>query len=94
MECIKCNTACQTCPCTCGCENIQPTSCIQYTGSSSECIGYSSGEMLETVLKKISEKYCDVKGFDGLSAYEIAVSYGFQGTESEWWSDRDWETRN
>lgn len=84
MGCNNCNTTCNTCPCTCGCENVQPTTCLQYTGSTLECIGVASGEMMDAVLEKLNEKLCGLNGSDGASAYEIAVGLGFLGTESEW----------
>lgn len=84
MGCTKCNTDCNTCPCTCGCENTLSTTCLQYTGETLECIGVSTGEMVESIFSKLNDKFCDVNGVDGLSAYEIAVGLGFLGTESEW----------
>lgn len=84
MSCTKCNVSCSTCPCTCGCDNIQPTECIQYTGNTLPCLGVAQGDMINSVIKKINDAMCDSNGSNGLSAYEIAVGLGFLGTESEW----------
>ena len=43
-------------------------------------------ELLEAVQdgRNVRLKASDVKGRDGLSAYELALRYGFEGTLSEW----------
>lgn len=42
-----------------------------------------SGQTAVKVLRSLVESY----GYDGLSAYEIAVFHGFEGTEEEWISE-------
>lgn len=43
-----------------------------------------SGSSVKDLTKSVSGGGTGTDGADGLSAYEIAVNYGFEGTEAEW----------
>ncbi len=91
MSCNKCNNK----PCNpkdCGCKQvecgckyyIESLACIRHDGNDLECIEATAGESLESIIQKIDNKLCDTSGVDGFSAYDIAVSEGFEGTIQEW----------
>jgi hypothetical protein len=92
MGCNSCNDnpcnpkdcGCQ--PEDCGCKfYIESLACIRHDGNDLDCLGAKKGDTLETIITKIDEKICDVQnGSDGDSAYDIAVSEGFDGTVEEW----------
>jgi len=71
-------------PQPCGCDFEVDAGCIRVTPSL-PCSGTTSGQTLEEVLIAVDTKLCNVQdGDDGLSAYEVAVGQGFEGTEEEW----------
>ena len=71
-------------PQPCGCDFEVDAGCIRVTPAL-PCSGTTSGQTLEEVLIAVDTKLCNVQdGDDGLSAYEIAVGQGFEGTEGEW----------
>lgn len=75
---------CQECQ-DCGCENFYDAACVRFNKKDLECIDKPAGTDLEQVIEAIDEKLCSTSnGEDGLSAYQIAISYGYEGTEEEW----------
>lgn len=70
----------------CGCKFfVESFSCIKYDGVDLPCINIKKGDNLEDAFIKIDSLICGVtSGEDGLSAYEVAVSEGFEGTVEEW----------
>lgn len=85
MPCNKCGdpgVKCGTCNTCC-------TKPVRYTGADIDCVGIEDGDSLETVITKLSGFICDLPfedGDNGATAYELAVSEGFVGTEAEWLS--------
>lgn len=90
MSCNKCKKdPCNPCECCekvdCGCDKFYDAACVKFNKKDLPCIGKPQGTDIEQIIESIDEKLCGVTdGFDGLSAYEIAVSFGFEGTEQEW----------
>jgi hypothetical protein len=90
MSCNKCNK-CNPCDCKCpqvdcGCKYfIDSLACIRHDGPSLDCLDINSGQTLEEIILAIDSRLCQVQSGDpGLSAYDIAVENGFEGTEQEW----------
>lgn len=76
-ECVECND--------CGCERFYDAACVRYNKKDLPCIGKPKGTDLEQIIEALDEKACNITdGVDGLSAYEVAVSDGYVGTEAEW----------
>lgn len=90
MSCNKCKKdPCNSCECCekvdCGCKEFYDSACVRFNKKDLSCIGKPQGTDLEQIIESIDEKLCGVSdGADGLSAYEVAVSGGFEGTEQEW----------
>jgi hypothetical protein len=71
-------------PQPCGCDFEVDARCVRVSRDL-PCVGTASGQTLEEVLLSVDTKLCNIQdGDDGLSAYEIAVGQGFEGTEEEW----------
>lgn len=71
-------------PQPCGCDFEVDAGCVRISRDL-PCTDTTVGTNLEDVLIKIDERLCNVQdGEDGLSAYEIAVGQGYEGTEEEW----------
>ena len=91
MSCNDCNNnPCnpKDCGCTqvdCGCKYyIESLACIRHDGNDLGCIDVVKGDSLESILEKIHDVICNISGTDGLSAYDIAIENGFEGTVQEW----------
>lgn len=69
----------------CGCDKHYDAACVRFNKKDLPCVDKPKGTDLEQIIEEIDSKLCGVSdGSDGLSAYEIAVSNGFTGTEAEW----------
>lgn len=70
----------------CGCDYyIDSFACIRYTGPVLPCLNIKPGDTLQDVIESVDSLICNVPpGEDGLSAYEIAIQEGFEGSIEEW----------
>lgn len=49
----------------------------------------TTGYLSSTGIVELSDQAIDIRGYEGLSAYEIAVKYGFEGSEEDWLNQLD-----
>lgn len=86
MGCFGLNTNCREKKEECGCKTtINSFRCVRYDGHILPCINLKKGDTLEAAFENINSLLCNIKdGEDGLSAYEVAIKNGFEGTEEEW----------
>lgn len=76
---------CDTTPCINGepCEQVIDCNCVRYNGAPIPQLNVETGESLCNIISELAA-LGGIPGEDGLSAYEVAVADGFEGTEEEW----------
>ena len=87
-ECTNCTEACSCNSCCeqqeCGCKMELDTKCVRYSSYALECIGVVEGDSVETIIKKLNDKLCDLTKDDctdvGLSLYQLWIDLGNTGT--------------
>ena len=72
---MGCNKKRNECDEPCHCHQMYDAACMRYTGSDLECLDHKSGDMLESILKTIDKRMCEVlDGSDGVGIEDITFS--------------------